>query len=104
MQGDSPMENGQPHTEQAARRIVFRGEVQGVGFRYTSHRIARRYGVTGYVRNQADGSVEMFIQGPAREIDNCLADIRDAFDGYIRDVQTEEAPFDIRYRDFRIAF
>ena len=43
-------------------RVIYRGRVQGVGFRYTSASIARRFPVTGYVRNLPDGTVgEIYI-------------------------------------------
>jgi len=90
--------------EQTAKHILFSGQVQGVGFRYTAHRIARRYNVTGFVRNLPDGDVEMLAQGPEQDIDNCLADIRDYFGGYLRDTRIEPAPRNDRYTDFRITF
>ena len=45
------------------KRIVFNGWVQGVGFRYRARRAADLLGVTGWVRNEYDGSVTMEIQG-----------------------------------------
>ena len=41
----------------------FSGTVQGVGFRYTAERLARRYPLTGYVRNLPDGRVELLAEG-----------------------------------------
>jgi acylphosphatase len=90
--------------EQTAKHILFRGQVQGVGFRYTANHIARRYNVTGFVRNLPDGDVEMLAQGPEQDIDNCIAGIQDYFGGYIRDTQIEPAPYNRRYTDFRITF
>lgn len=43
--------------------MVFYGEVQCVGFRYTALQIARKLGLTGYVKNLDDGSVEAEVQG-----------------------------------------
>jgi acylphosphatase len=37
--------------EQIAKHVIFKGRVQGVGFRYTTHRAANRYDLTGYVRD-----------------------------------------------------
>ena len=44
--------------------IVVRGRVQGVGFRYSTMKRAAQLGLTGWVRNQTDGSVEVLAQGP----------------------------------------
>ena len=40
-------------------QIFFSGTVQGVGFRFTAERLARRFPVTGFVRNLEDGRVEV---------------------------------------------
>ena len=45
------------------RRYRYVGEVQGVGFRWTSQRIAGALGLTGWVRNEDDGSVTLVLQG-----------------------------------------
>ena len=88
--------------EQTAQHVIFRGRVQGVGFRYTTHSIARQYAVAGFVRNQPDGSVEMLVQGDATQIDDFIADVQAEFAGHIRDTQIEPAVFSPRYTDFRI--
>ena len=49
-------------------RIFFTGRVQGVGFRFTAQILAQGLGVTGWVRNVHDGSVEMEAQGTVTEI------------------------------------
>ena len=54
------------------RQIRVRGRVQGVGFRYALRREAERRGVTGWVRNRLDGSVEAVIQGPADAVDRIV--------------------------------
>jgi acylphosphatase len=46
-----------------ARRFLIRGRVQGVGFRYFTQDVAIRAGVTGFVRNTPDGSVEALVEG-----------------------------------------
>ena len=45
------------------RRVVVRGNVQGVGFRYYANAEAARLGVAGFVRNLDDGSVEVEVEG-----------------------------------------
>ena len=90
--------------DQTAQRVIFQGHVQGVGFRYTARQIAQQYHVTGFVRNLPDGTVEMYVQGPAPEIDNCIQDIQGSFSGYIRETRIEPATYSPRYTDFRVAF
>ncbi len=48
--------------------VIYRGNVQGVGFRYTTRTVAGGYRVGGYVRNLSDGSVELVAEGEEREI------------------------------------
>ena len=48
-----------------ARRWFIRGRVQGVGYRYFAQHAAEHLGLTGYVRNLDDGSVEVYAVGPA---------------------------------------
>ncbi len=52
-----------------AIRVLVSGRVQGVGYRMASYERARRLGVTGWVRNREDGSVEVFAQGDAKQLD-----------------------------------
>ena len=89
---------------QTAKHIIFVGCVQDVGFRFTAHNIANRYGLAGFVRNQPDGTVEMVVQGAAEDIVDCIADIKENFSGYIRETKIEETPCDPQYKDFNITF
>ena len=75
--------------EPVRRRVVYSGRVQGVGFRYTTARIARRHPVTGYVRNQTDGTVELVADGPADAVDAFLDEIAAAFAENINDCRSE---------------
>jgi acylphosphatase len=90
--------------ELTARKIVFSGRVQGVGFRFTALNIASRYELKGYVRNVPDNSVEMFAQGMAEMIDECVRDLQDSFVGTINHIDIEEATPDPKITDFRITF
>ena len=59
-----------------ARRYVIAGRVQGVGFRWFTHDAAARAGVHGWVRNLADGSVEVFAEGDVESVDRLEAALR----------------------------
>ena len=89
---------------QTARNVIFKGRVQGVGFRYTTQRTAARYDLTGFVRNLPNGSVEALLQGTATNIQACLNEIEDSFGGHIRDTQITEQPVNPQYHDFRITY
>ena len=52
-----------------ARRLVIRGSVQGVGYRYEMVEAATSMGVAGWVRNRRDGTVEALVQGEDPAID-----------------------------------
>jgi acylphosphatase len=52
-----------------ARHLRIRGIVQGVGFRYSTCRQAQRFGLRGWVRNCADGSVEVLAVGDDAQLD-----------------------------------
>jgi acylphosphatase len=54
-------------------RVTVRGEVQGVGYRYTMRMVARDLGVSGWVRNRRDGTVEAEVEGTPAQVDEVLA-------------------------------
>jgi acylphosphatase len=56
-----------------AKRLVIRGRVQGVGYRYAMVDAAMASGVTGWVRNRRDGSVEALVQGEPAAIESIIA-------------------------------
>lgn len=56
-------------SERVALRLAIRGHVQGVGFRYSLYEEARRLGLSGWVRNRRDGSVEAVVQGSAAAVE-----------------------------------
>jgi len=78
--------------EKVRRHIRFTGRVQGVGFRYRASYAARSLGVTGWVKNREDGTVEMEAQGSQEHINRLLTMLNG--DSYIRieRMDTEELP------------
>lgn len=56
-----------------ARQLVIRGRVQGVGYRMAMTQAAAALGVTGWVRNRRDGTVEALVQGDDAIVERLLA-------------------------------
>jgi len=54
-------------------RVIISGRVQGVFFRMETLKAARHYGVSGWVRNKADGTVEALFEGDTNSVDLILA-------------------------------
>ena len=48
--------------------------------------------------------IEMLAQGPAKDIDDCIQDIKEYFGDYLRETRIQEIPPDPKYKDFRITF
>jgi acylphosphatase len=82
--------------------VHFAGHVQGVGFRYTTHLIARHYRVTGYVRNLPDHRVELVAEGDPPEIDAFLREVRERFFNQIRDARADTGPPTGEFAGFEI--
>ena len=83
------------------RHIVFRGWVQGVGFRYRARHAASLYGCTGWVRNEWDGSVTMEIQGTPEQIEQVIRAIRAGRFVRIEDMESREMSPEEEERGFR---
>ena len=73
-----------------AKRIIFSGRVQGVGFRWTTKEIALGFDVCGWVKNLFDGTVEMHVMGDPDELDE-----------YLREI-TEESPLARNIKEVKI--
>lgn len=58
-----------------ARRVIFEGRVQGVGFRYTTKDLARGFEVCGWVKNLPDGTVELQVSGERDEVEAFIKEI-----------------------------
>ena len=80
-------------SEPVRRRVVVRGQVQGVFFRDSTRREAARRGVSGWVCNRADGAVEAVFEGSSSDVDEL---VRFAFSGPrgadVADVEVTEEP------------
>lgn len=76
------------------KHVIFKGRVQGVGFRYYCLGIARRMKLTGWVRNLYNGDVEMEVQGDSKDIEMYLYKIKQG-DGFIRVDEMEVTPAEV---------
>jgi acylphosphatase len=57
-----------PGSDVQVRRVIVHGRVQGVGYREWTRRMALRLGLTGWVRNRRDGTVEAVLEGSADQV------------------------------------
>ena len=76
------------------KRIVFYGRVQGVGFRYTAKYLAQSLGLTGWVKNEGDGTVLMEVQGREPMINKLLVGLNQGHFISIEWMDTKEIPLD----------
>ncbi len=85
-------------------RMRYEGRVQGVGFRATARAVAAEHAVSGFVRNEPDGSVLLELQGAPEQVEACLAGIARRMARRI--VRCDRAPCSERSeeRGFRIEY
>lgn len=85
-----------------ARRLEIRGHVQGVSFRESMRAEAARLGVTGWVRNRKDGSVEAFVQGESAAVEELETWAHEGPPGAkVENVRAENAKPDPALTDFK---
>ena len=86
-------------------QVFFSGTVQGVGFRFTAERLARRFQVTGFVRNCEDGRVEVVAEGTEGILIEFLTAIRGSgMKDYIRDVEAHWSEAQGTFKHFGISY
>jgi acylphosphatase len=91
---------GQPN---ASLEVRVRGRVQGVGFRYFTHEVARRLGLVGYVRNLRDGSVHAYAEGSRPALEEFLRQMeRGPIGGRVQEVRSHWGPATDHYTMFSI--
>ena len=88
-----------------SRRFIVHGRVQGVGFRYAASRTARKLKLTGWVRNQPDGSVEIVAEGPASSIKKFETWLESGPPGArVSRVEVQPIHTSAAYSDFRVEY
>lgn len=82
------------------KHFVFYGDVQGVGFRWKACQLAKQYDLTGWVRNEYDGTVTMEAQGENMALFVMIGRLKE--DRWIRvdHMDVEEIPLTDNERSF----
>jgi acylphosphatase len=86
------------------KTVLFSGQVQGVGFRFATVRVAAKYDVGGTVRNLPDGRVELVAEGEPHELERFIGAVQRELSPYITDVSAGESPGSGSFRGFGIAY
>lgn len=81
-------------------KMIFNGRVQGVGFRYKACNVADMYRLTGYVKNEYDGSVSAEVQGTEQEIYMFIKTLANDRFINIMDIEKERIPVEEDERGF----
>jgi acylphosphatase len=85
-------------------QMVVRGRVQGVFFRASAQREARQLGLTGWVKNRPDGSVEIVAEGEEDQVKDLLAWAQNGpTTARVDKVETKWRSYTGEFSDFRIA-
>ncbi|MBI2264820.1 MAG: acylphosphatase [Armatimonadetes bacterium] len=96
------------NTKEGLKQVhaVLDGIVQGVGMRYFVTRVARRFGLGGFVRNLLDGTVEVVLEGREDILLEALREIRQGPPhADVRDMRvTWKEPFESRFSNFDVRF
>jgi len=85
------------------RRVLYRGHVQGVGFRFRTRAIAQAHAVTGLVRNLSDGRVELVAEGTPAALQAFLDEVARTMNHNIDSVEVETLPASGQWSSFTIA-
>lgn len=83
--------------------FIIYGQVQGVGFRFFTWREAQRLGITGWVKNQRDGSVAVVAQGSEQQLAQFSAWLQQGpKTATVTHVESYPLPQETNYSDFQI--
>ena len=93
---DNDFEKVEPvDVENAVRKaITVSGRVQGVGFRFFTQQTAINLKITGWVKNQSDGTVTMEVQGTPQQLDALVSRLKQG-NGYSKVTQVEIADLEV---------
>lgn len=84
-------------------RIIVKGLVQGVGFRYYCYRTAKEFGITGYVKNLYNGDVEILAQGEEGLLNDYIKNVKiGPSASRVTKLLKEEARYDAKMKTFEV--
>jgi acylphosphatase len=83
------------------KKIIFYGQVQGVGFRYAVKMLAEKFNIFGWVENNEDGSVTLVAEGGEENIESLINNLKDYFQDNIKNIK-ESIEKDEGLIDFKI--
>ena len=86
-----------------AYMVHYSGQVQGVGFRATAVEIAKDYPVTGWVKNLADGRVQLLVEGQPEAVEKFLKAIRTRWQDNIEKEERETQTPVGKFKSFEVA-
>ena len=84
--------------------MIYRGRVQGVGFRWTTNHIAKNFDVNGTVENRTDGTVYLVVEGQLEEVDAFMLAIKGRMKNNIKDVSVTDSTSSGNFGDFRVNY
>jgi len=84
--------------------ILFKGSVQGVGFRWAARKYAVSNNLNGWVKNLPDGKVEIVVQGEKDAIIDFINDMEETMGGYILEKRVDFQELQQDFNDFEIRF
>lgn len=85
------------------KKFIFSGQVQGVGFRYQAKKLALRYGLAGWVKNENDGRVILVYEGALENIEKAIDYLKNFFNQKIKNIEAMEEKEE-KLREFEIKF
>lgn len=91
-----------PGAPDVRAHVFYAGDVQGVGFRWRTTQVADGHDVTGWVKNLADGRVELVVEGERAAVEDFLADVAQRLGAYVERAETAWEPASGEFTDFSI--
>lgn len=85
--------------------IIVRGKVQGVYFRQNAQRICKEYGVTGWVLNANDGSVEAILEGSKNSVEDAISWFKvGPSNAHVEKIELSYDKYSGEFQDFKVSY